>query len=145
MEMQKPGAEHTYVYHEYPAVRYNANGDTRTIAGKEQEAEGWFDNPGDARKIADKQVARVAAQAAKDKESLRKKREKEKATVAELAGTDQPDEQEPVVPGATPSKSVIGRMNREGLDTLAAEMGVTYPVGTTNRKVVELINTKLGR
>jgi len=161
-----------YVFHPYPSVRYHADGSTRTINSKEEEADGWHDDPSFARAEGAKIAADRAARAAREKEEYRRQRDREQAALKELAGTDQRDDTGnglviPPVEGSTaaddsppsvyatsnpvdpdvawPSKSEVGRMNKDALLELAGKLDLVIADGLSNTKIKAAINTRLGR
>lgn len=87
--MQKPGSEHTYEYKEFPAVRYHASGETRTIHSEAEEEKGWYNNPAKALKVRQKQLKAEADANAREKEKARRLKEKEAAKAKEEASTAQ--------------------------------------------------------
>jgi len=83
--MQKPGAEHTYEYIEYPSVRYHPTEDPRTITCKAQEEKGWYDSPTKANAVAKKLLLKAAEKAAEEKEAMRLQRAEEKEALAKMS------------------------------------------------------------
>lgn len=118
-----PGA--TYEYQEYPAVRYNAIGATRTITCAEQEEDGWYDSPTKANAERKKQLDKISARNATEKDAARKAK----------AG-DQDD-------NALPTKAEVTRMNTESLLALAAKLEIVIPEDTKRPGLIKLINAKL--